>query len=340
MAYKELLSKVEAYEEYCSSKYELIELAKRIENGLKDHKDELERFNQEFDKDEDYNSVKEGLSINSKREAIDEKCRMYSELLNRVDKLFKKSKFFDCELVVKNIRYLFKKHQDIKIGSVERYAGVGIGYLSRISKADNSKDPSIEFIVTVAKIFDVNISDLLNYDLEKESVSITPNEMTVHNFIKGLLADTNNDTISWTKADDSFFSGCQLHIDEDSNNPFDNYTFEVDQIYGTKSVGFKSVFYGELEEGLCGVVYKGVIKKINSLVYILPISYHLEDGSHKNGYEIYVVNMNKLIPICSTLEINIRVGEAIDLLYKSIQRLNSKIQLNPNAKNIIMDYLS
>ena len=106
------------------------------------------------------------------------------------------NKVFDKQICLNNIRYLLNTHPDIKIGQIERDAGVGLGYMSRLLKADNTTDPSIEFVMTAAKAFSINIDCLLTKDL----TGATATEMYLISFASKLIKDTEEDKLCWDRA--------------------------------------------------------------------------------------------------------------------------------------------
>lgn len=65
---------------------------------------------------------------------------------------------YDYSVLVDNIRKLAKK-QNKKISDFERFAGVSIGYCSRLLQNGNS--PSLDFAMAAESFFGVDIHDLL-----------------------------------------------------------------------------------------------------------------------------------------------------------------------------------
>ena len=90
-------------------------------------------------------------------------------------------KNFNKFLLFSNIRELLKA-SDIKIGQIEKEAGLQNGYMSRLEKLDNSTDPSAEFLVTVSKLLKVSIDSLVSYDFH--SLLKRRNTIAIHT--KGL----------------------------------------------------------------------------------------------------------------------------------------------------------
>ena len=73
----------------------------------------------------------------------------------------KNNKHYDKKTCFENIRVLLKKNPGVKIGQIEKEAGLRLGYMARLSKEDNTAEPSLEFITTAAKMLGVSVDTLL-----------------------------------------------------------------------------------------------------------------------------------------------------------------------------------
>lgn len=104
-------------------------------------------------------------------------------------------KNFDKNICFSNIRFLLKEKPDIKIGQIEKEASVRLGYTARLEKPDNTSEPSIEFVMSAAKLLGVSLDTLLMVDL----MELTPTEQYLVTFVDKLKADTIADKIGWNK---------------------------------------------------------------------------------------------------------------------------------------------
>lgn len=104
-------------------------------------------------------------------------------------------KFFNKRVCFANIRELLKKNPDIKIGQIEKEAGLGVGYMSRLEKDDNTALPSIEFVVAAANMLNVSVDALISCDLSE----ISPTELFMKDFINNLITATNKDKLYWNR---------------------------------------------------------------------------------------------------------------------------------------------
>ena len=127
-------------------------------------------------------------------ELIMEKNKI-SDAIEALEEKSSECKFFDKRICFSNIRELLKKNPDIKIGQIEKEAGLGVGYMSRLEKEDNTTSPTIEFVVTAAKMLDVTVDALINCDLKE----ISPTELFMKDFINNLISATNKDKLYWKR---------------------------------------------------------------------------------------------------------------------------------------------
>lgn len=101
---------------------------------------------------------------------------------------------YDKFQIFSNIRELCK-NKDIKIGTVEKEAGVALGYMSRLEKANNASEPSLDFVVAAATTLGVTVDDLLY----KQFSLLSANQIFLLSFLEKLKNDTSNDALRWEK---------------------------------------------------------------------------------------------------------------------------------------------
>lgn len=81
----------------------------------------------------------------------------------------------------------------MKIGDVEKVAGVSTGYFSRVSKNQYKASLSIESLVKIANLFEVSVDALLFADFESHN----PGDTYLLNFICKLIKLTEGGEIDW-----------------------------------------------------------------------------------------------------------------------------------------------
>lgn len=134
---------------------------------------------------------KEDVSI--KIEDAEKELAEWIELGNQLDILRSKYKNFNKSLCFSNIRELLKENSNVKIGQIEREAGIRLGYMSRLEKDGNTAEPSMEFIATAAKLLNVSIDTLISVDL----ANLNSTEEYIVNFLSKLQLDTTMGKLDW-----------------------------------------------------------------------------------------------------------------------------------------------
>ena len=78
---------------------------------------------------------------------------------------------YDKYQVFSNIRYHLNKNPNVKIGQIEKAAGIRLGYMARLIKEDNNTEPSVKFICKAAQMLGVSVDQLIysNIGLDRHS---------------------------------------------------------------------------------------------------------------------------------------------------------------------------
>ena len=133
--------------------------------------------------------------IVSKRKKLIKEREQWAGFLIQLESLLAKHKNFNKTLCFSNIRELLRQKPDVKIGQIEKEAGIRLGYMSRLEKEGNTSEPSMEFIVTASKLLKVSIDTLISVDL----TGLTPTEQYIVSFFDKLKTDTLQDRLDWSK---------------------------------------------------------------------------------------------------------------------------------------------
>lgn len=133
--------------------------------------------------------------IVSKRKKLIKEREQWAGFLIQLESLLENRKNFNKALCFSNIRELLRQKPDVKIGQIEKEAGIRLGYMSRLEKEGNTSEPSMEFIVTAAKLLKVSIDTLISVDL----TGLTPTEQYIVSFFDKLKTDTLQDRLDWSK---------------------------------------------------------------------------------------------------------------------------------------------
>lgn len=104
-----------------------------------------------------------------------------------------KMNIFDNELLGKNIKFLASK-SNLKIGEIEKEAGVSPGYISRLSSSKNDATYKLmDLIFFLSDKTDVSVLTLLTVDIAQ----LTKSEAYLTKFLEKLCRETKDEIIYW-----------------------------------------------------------------------------------------------------------------------------------------------
>lgn len=169
----------------------------------------------------------------------------WASFLTELESLLNDYKNFNKALCFSNIRELLRQNPDVKIGQIEKEAGIRLGYMSRLEKEGNTAEPSMEFIVSAAKLLKVSIDTLISVDL----TGFTPTEQYIVNFFDKLKSDTLQDKLDWNRESAFNLNRMEADIDENIYHPlFSEETFfeetECDYSEEVTRIVFNSKTFG------------------------------------------------------------------------------------------------
>ena len=213
------------------------ELEKSIANIDDIHKDHPLRidgveFNFEFSSLDD---------VEKKQDEIKKEKDDLSNMLAQLEEMSSECKYFDKKLCLSNIRELLKQNPDVKIGQIEKEAGLRLGYMSRIEKEDNTASPGIEFLITASKLLKVNLETLLYTDVKK----LSPTEAYLEKFLNKLKKDTEDCKLAWRRESETYLNTINTYdaTSGHTSHPLYNYqSYEDVDEYGRQHIYHKIYF--------------------------------------------------------------------------------------------------
>lgn len=198
----------------------------------------------------------------------------WASFLTELESLLSDYKNFNKALCFSNIRELLRQNPDVKIGQIEKEAGVRLGYMSRLEKEGNTAEPSMEFIVSAAKLLKVSIDTLISVDL----TGFTPTEQYIVNFFDKLKSDTLQDKLDWNRESAFNLNRMEADIDENIYHPLFS----------------KETFFEETEcdypEEVTRIVFNS--KTFGPHTYIAGDCFNLR---LKNGTTLYLMDIEKSV---------------------------------------------
>ena len=190
------------------NKDEILDKKQVVEDKLDDinsHLAELEDALQRWERTEQSSSSKESYdlieeygteeSIRNRLDVLNKERTQWAGFLTQLESYLGECKNFNKTLCFSNIRELLRQNPDVKIGQIEKEAGIRLGYMSRLEKDGNTSEPSMEFVVTAAKLLKVCVDTLISVDL----TGLTPTEQYITSFFDKLKEDTLKDRLDWNR---------------------------------------------------------------------------------------------------------------------------------------------
>ena len=165
---------------------------------LEDALQRWERTKQSSSSKESYDLIEEygtEESIRNRLDVLNKERTQWAGFLTQLELYLSECKNFNKTLCFSNIRELLRQNPDVKIGQIEKEAGIRLGYMSRLEKDGNTSEPSMEFVVTAAKLLKVSVDTLISVDL----TGLTPTEQYITSFFDKLKEDTLKDRLDWNR---------------------------------------------------------------------------------------------------------------------------------------------
>lgn len=271
-----LVSREEMVEKHQFVEDKIDDLNSRIA-GLEEAIERWEMIDELQDSKEVYRLIDEygtEEEIRAKYNNLEKERTQWAGYFSQLESLLGNSKNFNKALCFSNIRELLRQKPDVKIGRIEKEAGIRLGYMSRLEKEGNTSEPSMEFIATAAKLLKVSIDTLISVDL----TGLTPTEQYIISFFDKLKADTLHDRLDWGR--ESAFNLNRIEADYNGNTYHPLFTEET--------------FYEENEceypEEVTRIVFNS--KTFGPQTYINGDCFNLR---LKNGTTLYLMDIEKSV---------------------------------------------
>ena len=339
-----------------TNKDDLLNAKEQLESALEDVNAECGSYENAFgmlEHSPDYDGTEENAKEHLKNYGVEpiskdeykelcEKRNRISYYLTEIEKYLEGFKYFDKYTCFNNIRALLKVKPEIKIGMIEKNAGLRLGYMSRLEKQDNRSEPSVEFIVTAARLLGVSVDFLIN----AKFTETTKTEEYVINFLQNVMNDTDAGKLYWRKDSPKSINmpsdiSCNYGPPPHPLQEPDEETMNYEGFCSTAS--FHSHFFPEKGIEAIGNIYHAELGETENQFYILPcrIFNSTEDGEVKECYEVHLLDLNNgVIPLCNSLLAANTVGVMLKNLYMQIEEATSHVNVDKKARNVIDAYMN
>ena len=226
---------------------------------------------------------------------------------------------FDKRLFISNI-YQLAKERSVKIGDLEKKAGVSVGYLSRINKEDSNTVPTIDFVASVAAALGVSVDAIIKNDYSTP----TPTESYILSFVDRLLTRTNADELDWKKEtvsdlhtigyDEHGEPNHPLYITSCGNN-------EPEAVYNSRFHSEFDIIDDSFKLSLPGVS--------RTIVYLMCVDDpEMQDTPFASpSYELYIVKNWTVQPLCCSLPVGSLFDSCLTKLYEAVKESSNHPKL-------------
>ena len=238
---------------------------------------------------------------------------------------------FDKRLCIANI-YQLAKERGMKLGDLEKNAGVSAGYLSRLNKEDSTATPSIDFVASVAKALGVTVDAIINNDY----ATPTPTEKFLLGFVDRLLSQTIADELDWKK--ETVKQLWEIGCDEDgiANHPLFSMDFggyEPHPVYNSR---FNSTYT------IAGDCFRLSLPGVESTsIYLMCAGEPNEEclPFEVDDYELYMVKKWNVQPLCHALPVGSPFYEALSSLYAAVTESSKHPKLDADVMSAINAFM-
>lgn len=242
---------------------------------------------------------------------------------------------------VQNI-YDIAKEKGIKIGELEKEAGVSTGYLSRIAKEGNTSAISVDLLISISNRLGVSVERLI-----LDTNEMSDSEKYISKFMDKLIQDTKDNSLEWQK---QTLAEMRNYEYGDARYPLPFFhQFEGTDYNGNLTLGVDYVtrFYDFGNTIVNAACYWTRFGWDGAVVYITSITHTEEVHSDlpfdttesTDAFEVYIENKGKLIPLCNTQFLNQDVAQQVKTLYSIITDLQSKLGVTAEVRGLIDNFM-
>lgn len=241
--------------------------------------------------------------------------------------------------------YAIAREKGVKIGDLEKEAGVSTGYLSKLNKEENTSSPSIELLAAVAGALGVTI-DMLVYS---EYDGLSSNEKYVLKFLDKLVGDTLSGELQWEKETKKQLLnvGCEYSM----NDAYaDHPLFEAGGVPDSGETEFPegfhweafyySRFYPDGNTRVAGDGFHALLSPSDAELYIMKVeNEEAHMGIGYEQFEVYIIEKGNVRPLCCSDFVCGDIARQVQNLYKVIVDADSNLGINNEVKGIIDLYM-
>lgn len=315
-----------------------------LNSRLGELEDAAQRWNATSDSKETYELAENygtEADIHARYKILEKERDVWSDYLTKLELLINECKNFNKKLCFSNIRELLRQNPDVKIGQIEKEAGIRLGYMSRLEKEGNTSEPSMEFIVSAAKLLKVSIDTLVSTDL----TALTPTEQYIVNFFDKLKADTLKDKLDWNR--ETAFN--LNRIEPDMNGWIYHPLFAEETFYEESDceypeevtrIVFNSKTFGP-HTFICGDCFNLRLKNGTTL-YLMDIerSVHITADTSAYAKEAWMYVPHKGCQLLVASQDDTPVASLLELLFATVKERMEHPKINKDVMSAIDSFMN
>lgn len=315
-----------------------------LNSRLGELEDAAQRWNATSDSKETYELAENYgtvADIHARYKILEKERDVWSDYLTKLELLINECKNFNKKLCFSNIRELLRQNPDVKIGQIEKEAGIRLGYMSRLEKEGNTSEPSMEFIVSAAKLLKVSIDTLVSTDL----TALTPTEQYIVNFFDKLKADTLKDKLDWNR--ETAFN--LNRIEPDMNGWIYHPLFAEETFYEESDceypeevtrIVFNSKTFGP-HTFICGDCFNLRLKNGTTL-YLMDIerSVHMTADTSAYAKEAWMYVPHKGCQLLVASQDDTPVASLLELLFATVKERMEHPKINKDVMSAIDSFMN
>ena len=242
----------------------------------------------------------------------------------------------DSKKIVENIQFL-AKNKGIKIGELEKKAGVTVGYLSRFLNSESSV-PKLDVIYTIANELGVNIDSLLS----DEYISLNETDLYMVSTIYSLVKKTKERKIIWNRQTFNYITSLRI------SNTSIGYIVDHPLSVARKANGVMKVMLWSYYKSKAIEVFNDIFvcQKGDNTFYLVS---YFDSEEFDTNYELYCYNTHNkrrvedcIIKICNASGQISKESIYVSLkaLYEACEAASRTPIIDDNVKeaiNILLD---
>ncbi len=245
---------------------------------------------------------------------------------------------YDKVRLASNIRFKLAEHGK-KMSDLDAAIGKSTGYIAKTFSEDNTSNPSIDTVDSIASFLDTTISSLVYASYSK----MTKNELFLDNLISKLLSNTIDGSLIWNRRTKGQI--LSSFTEDDITACFIKKSYYEDDTF--PDLSYQSLAFPDQYVVFSGDVYDVDLNSRGAKLFIVYVEVPQdacivdENVPAFAWHEMLIVNDNKLELLFHTGQNTaISLDENLRELYKTIGDTFGHVRLTQNTKVVLDDFIS